>query len=360
MKILAIDTSCDETACAITSKNKILSNIIWSQASLHSRFGGVLPSLAQRAHSERIDFVINKALKTAKCQVKDIQAIAVTAGPGLAIALGVGISKAKDLAKKLKIPLIAVNHLEAHVLSPLAVSKNYSAPDIEIRYPALGLVISGGNSLFVEIESIGKYKVLATTIDDALGEALDKAARMLGLGYPGGGVLEEMAKKGVPSAYELPIPIKGFEKKQFFTYSGLKTAFSRLVEKEKQKHSGELTKKQIQDLAACFQDTAFQHLTRIMTFIIKNRNISNTDLLVGGGVSANNEVRKRIRVVSKQFGLKPHFPYTKKLCGDNAAMIGITAYFRMIKQGITNHDIDQIDRDPNAKIDKPFKWNYNL
>lgn len=335
MNILAIDTSCDETAAAVTQNTKILSNIVWSQASLHAKFGGVMPSLAQRMHKERIDLVVEKAIKNSKLRTEDLDAVAVTIGPGLSIALGVGVDKAKEIARKFKLPIIPVNHIEAHILSPLAKSNKID------YFPAYGLCISGGNTIFVYMEKIGKYKILAETQDDALGEALDKSARMLGLGYPGGPVLEKFAKMGNPKKYSLPIPIIGQENRMIFTYSGLKTAFYRLVEKEKP-----LTRQKIYDLAACFQNTAFTHLIRVINYILSNQNFGKTNyLLVGGGVAANIEARKRLRELSKNFNIKALFPYTKKLYGDNAAMIGITAFLNP-----KNKDLSEIDRSPALKL----------
>jgi len=343
MRILAIDTSCDETAAAVTEDTKLLSNIIWSQASLHAKFGGVMPSLAQRMHEERIDWVINKAIQSSKFKVQSMDLVAVTIGPGLAIALGVGIAKAKELAKKYHKSLIAVNHLEGHLLSCLA------QPNTEnLKFPALGLVVSGGNTVLVKINKIGSYETLAQTVDDALGEALDKAARMLGLGYPGGAILEEIARDGDPETYKLPIPIAGQEQRKIFTYSGLKSAMYRLVESEKP-----LTKEKIQNLAVCFQNVAFEHLIRVIRFVINNQSLTINHLFVGGGVSANNELRKRLRKLGKEFGIKILFPYTKKLCGDNAAMIGVAAYFKTLSQQCEKN-IDKIDRVPRAKIDTNF------
>ncbi len=340
MKILSIDTSCDETCAAVTEDTKILSNIVWSQASAHSKFGGVMPSLARRMHEERIDWVIEQAIKKSKLKIQNLDAIAVTIGPGLSIALGVGIDRAKRLSIKYNKKLIAVNHLEAHVLSSFANSK------FEIRnskFPMLGLVVSGGNTILVKINKIGSYETLAQTTDDALGEALDKAARMLGLGYPGGAVLEMLARGGNKTIYKLPIPIVGQEERKMFTYSGLKTAMSRIIESEKP-----LTKEKIINLADCFQDVAFQHLIRVCSYVIENCKLKIDNLLVGGGVSANTELRKRLRQMGKKYGIRVSFPYSKKLTGDNAAMIGIAAYFKtqrgeFIKPG-------KIDRNPNAKI----------
>jgi N6-L-threonylcarbamoyladenine synthase len=349
MKILAIDTSCDETACAVTDGTKVLSNIIWSQASLHAKFGGVMPSLAQRMHKERIDWIINKALVNGKCKMENLDGIAVTVGPGLAIALGVGIDRAKKLTIKYKKSLIAVNHVEAHMLSVFANPKSKIRNPKQIlnskfKFPVYGLVLSGGNTIFALIKEIGKYKVLAQTEDDALGEALDKGARMLGLGYPGGAILEKMARLRKTSArqtlYTLPVPIVGQEERRIFTYSGLKTAFSRLVESEKP-----LTKEKIYNLAASYQDIAFTHLIRVCSFVIENCKLKTENLLVGGGVAANVEVRKRIRAMCKKYGIRASFPYSNRLTGDNAAMVGVTAY---LNPKVV--DPRKIDRNANLKL----------
>lgn len=337
MKILSIDTSCDETAAAVTDNTKILSNVVWSQASAHAKFGGVMPSLAQRMHKERINWVIEKAIKKSKLKTDDLDAIAVTIGPGLSIALGVGIDRAKKLAIKYNKKLVAINHLEGHVLSPLINTR------MNIEFPALGLVVSGGNTILIKINKIGSYKILAQTTDDALGEALDKGARMLGLGYPGGAILEKFARGGNITAYKLPIPIVGQEERKIFTYSGLKTSFSRLVESEKP-----LTKEKIINLAACFQDVAFTHLVSVCSYVIRNSNVEFGSFLVGGGVSANIELRKRLRKLGKETGTEVLFPHSKKLTGDNAAMIGLAAYFKTQSGKFTT--VGKIDRNPGAKI----------
>jgi N6-L-threonylcarbamoyladenine synthase len=343
LKILSIDTSCDETAAAVTEGTKILSNVIWSQASLHAKFGGVMPSLAQREHEEHMGFVVDKAIKNSKLKINNLDAIAVTVGPGLSIALGVGINKAKELAKKYNKKLIAVNHLEGHLLSSLTFTKNSQFTINNLQFPALGLVVSGGNTQLILIKKIGEYKILAETQDDALGEALDKSARMLGLGYPGGAILEKMAVLGDSKKYKLPIPIVGHEDRKIFTYSGLKTAMNRLIESEKP-----LTKEKIYNLAACFQDVAFTHLIRVSLFVIKNCELKIENLLVGGGVSANVELRKRLRQMCKKSGLQISFPPSKKLYGDNAAMIGIAAYFKARRGEFI--EVDKIDRNPRAKL----------
>lgn len=343
MKSLAIDTSCDETAAAVVDDTKILSNVIWSQASAHAKFGGVMPSLAQRMHEERIDFVVGKALSTAHCSLSTVDCLAVTVGPGLSIALGVGIAKAKELAKIYNKKLIAINHLEGHLFSSYA---NSSFQILDSKFPKLGLVISGGNTILVKINKIGEYDTLALTADDALGEALDKSARMLGFGYPGGAILEKMAKLGNPKKYPLPIPMIGQEDRQIFSYSGLKTSLMRKIAEIKEKN-GDLTKQDIYDLSASFQHSAFDHLVRVCRFVIGNWKlvIGNSSLLVGGGVSANIEVRKRLRRLGKEFGIKVHFPKNKKLYGDNAGMIGLVAN---LNPKFVN--IDEVDRQPNLKL----------
>lgn len=343
MKILSIDTSCDETAAAVTDGTKILSNIIWSQAAAHAKFGGVMPSLARRMHEERIDWVIKRAINNSQLTINNIDAIAVTVGPGLSIALGVGVNKARELAKKYNKKIIGVNHLEGHVLSPLAVPSNQQSTISNFQFPCLGLVVSGGNTILIKINKIGSYETLAQTTDDALGEALDKAARMLGLGYPGGAVLEKISNFGDSKKYKLPIPIVGQEERKIFTYSGLKTAMSRLVESEKP-----LTKDKIVNLAASFQNVAFTHLIRVCSYVIENCELKIDNLLVGGGASANIELRRRLRQMGKKYGIRVLFPYSKKLTGDNAAMIGVAAYFKAQREEFI--DPDKIDRNPNLKI----------
>ena len=362
MKILSIDTSCDETSVAVTDNTRVLSNIIWSQASLHAKFGGVMPSLAQREHESRIDWVVNRAIKYSQLQTTNLDAIAVTVGPGLAIALGVGINKAKVLAKKYNKPLIAVNHLEGHLLSCLAEpkteiskskfliskqNKNIKFKINNLSFPSMGLVVSGGNTQLILIEKLGRYKIIAETQDDALGEALDKAARILGLGYPGGAILEQFAKKGNPKAYNLPVPLMGKEDRQIFSYSGLKTAFYRVIEQTTKSHG--LNKMQIYNLAASYQEVAFKHLIRVVSYSITHTSHVVSHLFVGGGVAANVELRKRIRKMCREYKINPLFPYSNKLYGDNAAMVGVVAYFKAKRNEFVSSQ--KIDRVPDFKLD---------
>jgi len=352
LKILAIDTSCDETSAAVTEKNHVLSNIVWSQASLHAKFGGVYPSLARREHKQKIDWIIEKALKASKTKITQVGAVSVTVGPGLAIALEVGIQKAKEISNEYNIPLIAVNHIEGHLLSCFALSKNSKATTFYSKlFPAYGLVVSGGNTQFIYAVKLGKYDILADTVDDALGEALDKGARLLGFGYPGASVLEKFAQKGSEDSYSLPIPLLGKEGLHKFSYSGLKTALVRLVE-EIRKQKGRLDKKDIQNLAASYQKVAFTHAIKVIEKIIKENKYPVKNLFVGGGVSVNNNFRSRLRKISRENSLSVHFPYSKKLCTDNAAMIGVTGYFAKQKGSYFKpQDLNSVDRLPKYKID---------
>lgn len=356
MKILSIDTSCDETAAAVTDKCNILSNVIWSQASAHANFGGVMPSLAERMHKERIDWVVNESLRKSKIKTNDLDAIAVTVGPGLSIALGVGITKAKELASQNKLPLLPINHIEAHLLSPLALPANKKAT-INMSLPAYGLVVSGGNTIFAQIYSIGSYKILAETQDDALGEALDKAARMIGLGYPGGALLEKMAQKQTRSTFKFPIPLVGQEKRQIFSYSGLKTSISRYIQSQKQLNKDFPTQEDIFNLAGEFQKAAFEHLTRTMSYILSSSEVKPKTLFFGGGVSNNLYLRQKIRMLGKKFGFRTYLPYTKRLCGDNAAMIGVCAYLKYKEVNLSNYlDYSNVDRRPRLPITENLNY----
>ncbi len=353
--ILAIDTSCDETAAAVTHDLKILSNVVWSQAKVHAKWGGVMPSEAKRMHEERIDEIVNLAVEQAAIDPQLLHAIAVTTGPGLAIALGVGIQKAKQLATEWGKPLIAVNHIEGHVLSPLVEN----IQDLEtkpmntknVSFPAMALVISGAHTELIHVEKVGKYKIVARAIDDALGEALDKAARMLGLGYPGGALLEKVSHQGKLGDYPLPLPMARREDRGEFSFSGLKTAFYRLVEKLKAQNST-LSPTQVANLALSFQDKAFLHLTRVLQRRLKD--FPAMDLLVGGGVVANEELRKRLTTLGEASGMSVRFS-PKSLCGDNAAMIGVAAGFKFATGEIT--PLESVDRLPKWKIDEKVVYN---
>ena len=313
--ILGIETSCDETAASIITENKhgtptVLSSIVSSQVDVHKQFGGVVPELAARSNIEKIDLNTKKAIEESGVTLEEVDAVAVTAGPGLIVCLSVGLSFGKAMASSLEKPLIAVNHLEGHALSP----KLNSA----LNYPYLLLLISGGHTQFLNVQGLGKYKRLGTTIDDAIGEAFDKTAKMLGIEFPGGPQIEEYAKKGNSNKYELPRPI--FHKGGCnLSFAGLKTAVLRIVKQIK-------TDQEKYDLAASFQKTIEEILYKKSKVAFKEfKNIhkdkANT-FVVAGGVAANKKIREVLTKLSNEENFKVVFPPIN-LCGDNAAMIAM-------------------------------------
>ena len=313
--ILGIESSCDETAVSIITENKrgiptILSNIISSQIDIHKEFGGVVPELAARSHIEKIDLITKKAIDESGVKLEDVDAIAATAGPGLIVCLSVGLSFGKAIASSLNKPFIAVNHLEGHALSPRLNSK--------LDYPYLLLLISGGHTQFLSVHGLGKYKRLGTTIDDAVGEAFDKTAKMLGIEFPGGPQIEEYAKKGNSDKYELPKPI--FHKGGCnLSFAGLKTAVLRIVKQIK-------TDQEKYDLAASFQKTIEEILYKKSKVAFKEfKNINgdrNNTFVVAGGVAANKKIREVLAKLCEEENFKGIFPPIN-LCGDNAAMIAM-------------------------------------
>ena len=342
MLILSIDTSCDETAVAVTKQRRVLSNVLFSQIKLHQQYGGVYPSLAKREHLTKIEPAINLALKRARLNLKQIKALAVTFGPGLPPALEVGVNKAKELANKYQKPLIPVDHIEGHIYSVFAQNKA-GKPIRNFSFPTLAFIISGGHTELVLWQDHIKYKIIGQTLDDAAGEALDKAARLIGLGYPGGPIIERLAKKGNPNQYPLPTPMLQ-HKSLDFSYSGLKSAFKRLVyslsEKEKNQH--------LADLCASFQAVVIKSLLIKLNLALRSNKVKA--LIVGGGVSDNKELRKQIRRLVKQHQIRVYFPPLKYLTTDNAAMIGVAAYYKYQK-GIYLKNPDQLDRIPRANLD---------
>jgi len=313
--ILGIESSCDETAASLITENEqgipiVLSNIISSQVEVHKEFGGVVPELAARSHIEKIDGIVQKAIDDSGRKIEEIDAVASTAGPGLIVCLSVGLSFGKAFASALNKPFIAVNHLEGHALSPRLNSK--------LNYPYLLLLISGGHSQFLNVQDLGKYKRLGTTIDDALGEAFDKTAKLLGVEFPGGPQIEIMAKKGDPNKYELPKPI--FNKGGCnLSFAGLKTAILKITENIK-------TDQEKFDLAASFQKTVEEILykkTKIAFIEFeKQNNLKNKIFVVAGGVAANKKIRTVLINLCNENNYKSIFPPIE-LCGDNAAMIAM-------------------------------------
>ncbi len=310
VRILAIETSCDETAAAVVEDGrKVLSDAVFSQILLHVPYGGVVPEIASRSHIEKIDATVRAALSCAKIELKELDAVAVTKGPGLVGALLVGVSYAKGLAYALNKPLIAVNHIHGHI------SANYLVYP-ELKPPFLCLVVSGGHSHLVETLDDG-YRLLGGTLDDAAGEAFDKAARVLGLPYPGGPNLDRLAEEGDPHAYLLPQPNPDGEYN--YSFSGLKTAFINLLHGLEQR--GESYSRA--DLAACFRMAVVSHLTVKAMKACRNRGWDT--IALAGGVSANSLLRREMQRSCDEMGVRLLMP-TLDLCGDNAAMIGAAAY----------------------------------
>ncbi|OGK22971.1 tRNA (adenosine(37)-N6)-threonylcarbamoyltransferase complex transferase subunit TsaD [Candidatus Roizmanbacteria bacterium RIFCSPLOWO2_01_FULL_37_12] len=352
MLILAIETSADETAAAVTSERKVLSNIIYSQILLHKKWGGIFPSLAKRAHEERIDWVVEKAIANfAKvepihpegAQARNMQKIdylAVTQGPGLAVALEVGIKKSVELARRYDKKLIAVNHLEGHIYSPF-VQNSQGNPRREFKFPYLALVISGGHTEIVLWKGHLRYQILGETRDDAAGEALDKAAKMLGLGYPGGPIIERLASEvNNKDFFHFPRPMiktKSLE----FSFSGLKTSFYYYLCNMKTSPV-----KKIRELSSSFQEAVFETLLLKTELAIKKTGINR--LVVGGGVIANFYLRKLFRDLVRKNDGEVLFPPYKYLTGDNAAMIGVAAFYKKEKGNFVK-DLN-FDRVPRLRL----------
>jgi N6-L-threonylcarbamoyladenine synthase len=313
--ILGIESSCDETAASIITENEqgiptILSSIVSSQVDVHKEFGGVVPELAARSHVEKIDSITKKAIDDSGIKIEDIDAISATAGPGLIVCLSVGLSFGKAMASSLNKPFIAVNHLEGHALSPKL--------NFELNYPYLLLLISGGHTQFLSVQGLGSYKRLGTTIDDAVGEAFDKTAKLLGIEFPGGPQIEVYAKKGDPNKYLLPKPI--FHRGGCnLSFAGLKTAVLKISKQIK-------TDQEKYDLAASFQKTIEEILYKKSKIAFGQfKKISKKDknkFIVAGGVAANKRIREILINLCEEECFEAVFPPIN-LCGDNAAMIAM-------------------------------------
>ena len=335
--ILGIESSCDETAASVITENEqgipiILSNIVSSQVEVHKEFGGVVPELAARAHIEKIDWIVQKAIDESKINIENIDAVASTAGPGLIVCLSVGLSFGKSFASAMNIPFISVNHLEGHALSPKLNSV--------LNYPYLLLLISGGHSQYLSVEGIGNYKRLGTTIDDALGEAFDKTAKLLGIEFPGGPQIEILAEKGDPDKYQLPKPI--FHKGGCnLSFAGLKTAIlkvSKNIKSEQDKF----------DIAASFQKTILEIMykkTKNAFTEYEKNNLNNKTFVVAGGVAANKKIRSMLINLCEENNYKSIFPPIN-LCGDNAAMIAMVGLEKFKLKQFNNLDFPAKPRWP--------------
>ena len=326
--ILGIESSCDETAASIVQENdqgtpNILSNIISSQTNVHKEFGGVVPELAARSHIEKIDLITKKAIDESGIKFENLDAVAATAGPGLIVCLSVGLSFGKTIASSLNKPFIAVNHLEGHALSPKLNSI--------LNYPYLLLLVSGGHTQFLSVEGLSKYKRLGTTIDDAVGEAFDKTAKLLGIEFPGGPQIEKYAIKGNFKKYKLPKPIinKGGCN---LSFAGLKTAVLKIAQQIK-------TNQEKYDLAASFQKTIEEILYKKSKIAFKefkkNNKCKENIFVIAGGVASNRNIRKKLTDLSIAEKFNPIFPPIN-LCSDNAAMIAMVG-LEKYKLGINNN-----------------------
>ncbi len=335
---LGIETSCDETAAAVIRENDngtadILSNIVSSQVSEHKKFGGVVPELAARAHLENIEFVINSAIKKSRVSINEIDGVAATAGPGLIVCLTIGLNIGKSIATFSNKPFIGINHLEGHALSP-GLENN-------IKFPYLLLLISGGHTQFLIIKDINKYEQLGTTIDDALGEAFDKTAKMLDLGYPGGPSVEKFSNLGDKNFFKLPEPIIN-KAGCNLSFAGLKTAVlreSKKINDDKMKYN----------LAASFQNTINKILykkTKIAVEIFREKTgTKEVKLIVAGGVAANKTIRENLSKLSKEMGFKTIYP-SIEFCGDNAAMIAWAAIQRFKRNILSDINLSPKSRWP--------------
>lgn len=322
MYILGIESSCDETSIAIlefekdNNNFKVLANVVSSQIDIHKDFGGVVPEIASRQHVKNIGLVLDDALDTAKIKLEDLSAIAVTVGPGLVGALLVGVSFAKSLAYSLDIPLVPVHHIAGHIAA------NYiTHPDL--KPPFLALVVSGGHSHVIEVEDYTKFKILAKTRDDAVGEAFDKVARVLGLGYPGGPKVSKLALEGKPT-YKLPKT--KFDENHDFSFSGVKTAVLNIANKEK-----EALRKA--DMCRSFENNVAEVLVEHTIEIAKEQNINK--IVLAGGVSANTRLREELQNKGKENRIEIYLP-EMKYCTDNAAMITAAGIFKFREGKYTN------------------------
>ncbi len=360
--ILAIDTSCDDTSIAITKGTVVLANVSWTKMKLHSDWGGVVPSEAKRQHLEFLDPAIKEALKQAKIGLKDIDYVAVTYGPGLAIALESGIQKAKQIAKEYNKPLIAVNHMIGHLYANLAqdINSNHlsTLESNDFSFPALGVAISGGHTSFYIIKDHLELSSIGETVDDAIGEAFDKVGRMLGMGFPAGAKIEESAKLGDEGKYKFPRPMINSGDYNF-SFSGLKTAVLYQIKKitgDYNKHQAKkaikiedlsqyLSEVQINDISASFQKAAFDTLIAKLKKAVKEYNPKM--LIIGGGVIANKTLRTNLKNTIPNLPMV--YPTPIWLCTDNAVMIAM-AGLHMAHKGIFVKKLDELDRVPSLDV----------
>ncbi len=344
---MGIESSCDETAVAIVSGDKrILSNIVLTQLEEHKPYGGVVPEIAARSHINHLNQLIREALDEASVEWRDISAIAVTSGPGLIGGVMVGLMTAKSMAYARNLPLISVNHLEGHALSIRLTE--------EIEFPYLLLLVSGGHCQILIVNGVGDYERLGTTIDDAAGEAFDKTAKILGLGYPGGPAVEKAALSGDSSRFKFPRPLKG-KPGSNFSFSGLKTAVLRAKDNLVEEKEGVLSRQDICDLAASFQEAAadaiLDRVTNSIDYYLEKNPMRDHILVVAGGVAANSSIKEKLSRLCQRKGLKLKAPPIN-LCTDNGAMIAWVGAEKFKRKEFAALNIGAVARwplDPDAK-----------
>lgn len=324
--ILGIESSCDETSVSVVKNGReVLSNVINTQISIHELYGGVVPEIASRNHVENISPVMKEALKEANIKMDDIDAVACTYGPGLVGALLVGISYAKALSYAANKPLIGVNHIQGHIAANYITYK-------DLKPPFLTLLISGGNTQLVLVKDYTEFEILGKTKDDAVGEAFDKIARVIGLGYPGGPKMDKLAKEGIPNI-ELPkVHVEGLN----FSFSGLKTAIINLHHKNPNINKA--------NLAASFEKDVAEILLKNTKMAVKETNINK--IALAGGVSANSYIRKAFKELEEKEKIQVYYPELK-LCTDNAAMIASAGYYNYLKNNFSNLELNAV---PNLKL----------
>jgi len=339
MLILGIETSCDETAASVVEDGvNIKSNIVASQIDTHKKYGGVVPELACRKHVENINIVINQSLEEGGVSLSDINAISVTVGPGLVGALLVGLSVAKGIAYAKGMPLIGVNHLEGHILSIFL-----ERPHTE--FPFIALIVSGGHTDIYSVHGFRDYRLLGRTRDDAAGESFDKVAKMLGLGYPGGPIIEKIAESGNPKRLDFPRAHLGKDSLDF-SFSGVKTSVRNYLRKNGIPKEGDGSPG-IGDVSASFQEAVIDVLTSKVIKAAKREGIKT--IVIAGGVASNKRLRMIITNMGKKEGLKVYYP-SPLLCTDNAAMIACAGYYRYIDDQKPGNDFFDMDADPNMRV----------
>lgn len=325
--ILAIESSCDDTSAAVLRGNKVLSNIVASQK-IHQKYGGVVPELASRAHQQNIIPVVSVALEDANIDKKDLSAVAFTRGPGLLGSLLVGTSFAKSLSMSLKVPLIEINHMQAHILAHFINDEQMQVPE----FPFLALTISGGHTQLVLVKDYFDMEILGETLDDAVGEAFDKTAKILGLTYPGGPLIDKYAKEGNASKFNFPIPkVDGLN----FSFSGLKTNILNFITKES-RNDENFVRDHMNDICASVQSTIVSILMQKVEMALAKYEVKA--LAIGGGVAANSAIRSAVLNFKNTHDVTVHIPKFE-FCTDNAAMIGIAAYFKYQRENFTSNAV---------------------